>query len=95
VVDEALAVGDIRFSQKCFQYFEEKRREGKSFILVSHDMQAILRLCDWVMLLDEGNVVKVGNPIEVVDYYYAKQVGADFSPRARREEGAGGNPGYP
>ena len=86
LVDEALSVGDIKFSQKCFQYFEEKRKEGKSFVLVSHDMQAILRLCDWVMLLDEGQVIRVGNPIEVVDYYYAKQVGADFLPKAGQKE---------
>ena len=89
LVDEVLAVGDIKFSQKCFQYFEEKRKEGKSFVLVSHDMQAILRLCDWVMLLDEGQVIKVGNPIEVVDYYYAKQVGADFLPEAGVKETPG------
>jgi ABC-type polysaccharide/polyol phosphate transport system ATPase subunit len=79
LVDEALAVGDIKFSQKCFRYFEEKRKGGKSFILVSHDMQAILRLCDRVILLDNGEVIKEGNPIEVVDYYYATQVGAEFS----------------
>ena len=81
LVDEALAVGDIKFSQKCFQYFEEKRKKGKSFVLVSHDMQAILRLCDRVILLDEGRIIRTGNPIEVVDYYYAKQVGAEFFPK--------------
>jgi len=86
IVDEALAVGDIKFSQKCFQYFEEKRKEGKNFVLVSHDMQAILRFCNWVILLDEGQVIKVGNPIEVVDYYYAKQVGAEFLPKVGRTE---------
>jgi ABC-type polysaccharide/polyol phosphate transport system ATPase subunit len=89
LVDEALAVGDIRFAQKCFRYFEEKRKAGKAFLLVSHDMQAILRLCDRVMLLDEGQVIKKGNPLEVVDYYYARQVGAEFSPaeeRGKKEE---------
>ena len=91
LVDEALAVGDIKFSQKCFQYFEEKRSRGKSFVLVSHDMQAILRLCDWVILLEEGQIIKMGNPIEVVDYYYAKQVGAELFPRGGRKETGGGS----
>jgi ABC-type polysaccharide/polyol phosphate transport system ATPase subunit len=86
LVDEALAVGDIKFSQKCFQYFEEKREEGKSFILVSHDMQAILRLCDRVILLDEGQIFREGKPIEVVDCYYAKQVGAELLPKLARNE---------
>jgi ABC-type polysaccharide/polyol phosphate transport system ATPase subunit len=86
LVDEALAVGDIKFSQKCFQYFEEKRKEGKSFVVVSHDMQAVLRLCDRVILLDEGQMNRVGNPIEVVDYYYAKQVGAELLPATGRKE---------
>jgi lipopolysaccharide transport system ATP-binding protein len=84
LVDEALAVGDIRFSQKCFRYFEEKRKSGKTFLVVSHDMQAILRLCDWVILLDEGQVRMKGNPIEVVDFYYASQVGAEFVTGERR-----------
>jgi len=77
LIDEALSVGDIRFSQKCFAHLESQKAKGKTFLFVTHDMQAVLKLCDRVILLDQGRIKMMGYPIEVVDYYYANQSDVD------------------
>jgi lipopolysaccharide transport system ATP-binding protein len=53
VVDEALAVGDAFFTQKCLRFLREFREQG-TILLVSHDMQAVMGLCDRAMWLDAG-----------------------------------------
>lgn len=69
VVDEALAVGDAKFQHKCFQKFHEFRKEGKTVLLVAHDMNIVSKLCDEVVLLDEGLLLKMGDPKDVINYY--------------------------
>ena len=54
IVDEALSVGDISFQRKCFRRLEELQDRGSSIILVSHDLNAIINLCNSAMLIDEG-----------------------------------------
>ena len=68
IVDEALAVGDIRFQQKCFQKIDEMIKSGTSVILVTHDLQAA-SYAHKAVLLEKGNVVLQGSPEEVIPSY--------------------------
>jgi lipopolysaccharide transport system ATP-binding protein len=69
IVDEALAVGDIFFQQKCFKRLDELRSKGVSIILVSHDTQSIVKLCDRVVILQNGFLKYEGNPSDMVAKY--------------------------
>lgn len=71
IVDEALAVGDAYFQHKCFQRIKEFKSEGTTLLFVSHDPNAIYTLCDRAILLDQGRIVKEGDPETVMDYYNA------------------------
>lgn len=71
IIDEALSVGDIHFQQKCVRRIEEMRAAGTTFVFVSHDMQAIRRLCNHVLLLHQGRPIFSGAPEEAVSRYYA------------------------
>jgi len=70
LVDEVLAVGDAPFQQKCFSVFEQFKKDGKTIVFVSHDMQSILRFCDKVILLQNGEEVVEGKPQKIVDVYF-------------------------
>jgi ABC-type polysaccharide/polyol phosphate transport system ATPase subunit len=69
LADEILAVGDINFQERCLQRVEEAGTKGLTVLFVSHDMDAILRVCNRVMWLNGGEIVKDGDPEEVVDEY--------------------------
>lgn len=69
VIDEALAVGDARFQQKCFSKFHEFQQAKKTILLVSHDRFAIPRLCSHAILLDKGRLLEVGEPKAVTEAY--------------------------
>lgn len=70
VVDEALAVGDVHFQQKCMGRIKQFRENRGAILFVSHDMNAVKVLCDQVMVLEQGRVVFSGTPDEAVNYYY-------------------------
>jgi len=69
LVDEVLAVGDASFQEKCLKSFDDYKKMGKTVIFVSHDMSAILKICDRVMILKDNKIEKIGNPNEVVTHY--------------------------
>jgi len=71
-VDEVLAVGDIRFQKKCLGKMGDVARAGRTVVLVSHNMGAIVQLCRRCAMLDGGMVKAVGNPEAVVDQYVAE-----------------------
>jgi hypothetical protein len=71
IVDEALAVGDVFFQQRCFRRFHEMRDGGCTILLVSHDMEAITHLCDRAILLSGGKLAAEGDPVTVVHDYFA------------------------
>ena len=62
LVDEVLAVGDAGFQRKCYAQFDRLRSEGRTVLFVTHDMDALKRHCDRVLLLEEGRVADVGDP---------------------------------
>jgi len=70
IIDEALAVGDVFFSQKCFQRIREIVHRGATLIFVSHDMGAVQSLCDRALLLNEGNLMFDGAPEDCVSRYF-------------------------
>lgn len=71
IVDEVLSVGDSYFQHKSFDRIRRFKDEGTSILFVSHSMGDVRALCERVILLDHGKVVRDGPPDEVVDYYNA------------------------
>ena len=69
IVDEVLAVGDVRFQKKCMGKMEDVGQQGRTVILVSHDMPAITRMCERAILLNKGEVVQAGSAHDVVNHY--------------------------
>ena len=76
LVDEVLAVGDEGFQQKCLQKVSDMRREGCGVLLVSHDLDLILKECDRVALLANGKIEHLGSPAETVALYREMSGGA-------------------
>lgn len=72
IVDEALAVGDIYFQQKCFTRLRELRESGVTLLFVSHDSSAVCKLCDRAILMEHGKLILDSTPRQVVDLYEAK-----------------------
>jgi len=68
VVDEALAVGDAFFTQKCMRFFRGFMKEG-TVLFVSHDTGAVVNLCNKAILLRNGQVAKSGIPKQVIEHY--------------------------
>ncbi|MEW4983469.1 MAG: ABC transporter ATP-binding protein [Cycloclasticus sp.] len=71
IVDEALSVGDTYFQHKSFNRIREFQEQGTTLLIVSHDRGAIQSLCNRAILLENGTVIKDGNPEEVFDFYNA------------------------
>jgi lipopolysaccharide transport system ATP-binding protein len=71
IVDEALSVGDAYFQHKSFDRIREFQQQGTALLLVSHDKTAIQTLCNRVLLLEKGMLIKEGKPVEVMDFYNA------------------------
>jgi ABC-type polysaccharide/polyol phosphate transport system ATPase subunit/ABC-type polysaccharide/polyol phosphate export permease len=69
LVDEVLAVGDASFQRRCFEEFDRLKREGRTVVLVTHDMEALRRHCDRALLLDSRRVVAAGDPKDVAARY--------------------------
>jgi lipopolysaccharide transport system ATP-binding protein len=69
IIDEALAVGDARFSFKCAATLDQMIAEGRTIIFVSHDTNSVKRLCDRAILLERGEMVYSGSPNDVVNLY--------------------------
>ncbi len=70
LVDEILAVGDEAFQQKCLERMNSFRRQGKTIVYVSHDMNTVKSLCGRVFLLDQGHLVAAGPPEQVIARYH-------------------------
>ncbi len=89
IVDEALSGGDSYFQHKSFDRIRKFRDEGVSIMLVTHGLGDVRTLCNRVILLDKGRVLKDGLPDEVIDYYnalVAEKENAKLSIEQRREK---------
>jgi lipopolysaccharide transport system ATP-binding protein len=71
VIDEALAVGDAFFTQKCMRFLRTFMRTG-TVLFVSHDTAAVVNLCNRAILLEHGEVIATGQPKVVAEQYLAK-----------------------
>jgi ABC-type polysaccharide/polyol phosphate transport system ATPase subunit len=69
LIDEVLAVGDAAFQQKCYEQFEQLKRDGRTIVLVTHDMSAVMRFCDRAMLIDRGRMQRIGDPHSIALAY--------------------------
>jgi lipopolysaccharide transport system ATP-binding protein len=69
IVDEALAVGDAIFANRCIKKFEELKQRGVTVLFVSHDLGLVKRLCDRAALMVDGKVAAYGAPSDVVNRY--------------------------
>lgn len=69
LLDEVLAVGDLAFQARCMDRIEEIRRSGRTILLVSHDLAAVERLCDRVLLLVSGEVTAEGAANDMIEQY--------------------------
>ena len=69
LIDEVLAVGDAGFQQRCLGRMNEIAQGGRTVLFVSHDMGAVARLCDKVMLMEGGQVERIADPQESIDRY--------------------------
>ena len=89
LVDEALAVGDIYFRQRCMRKVHELRARGVTIMFVSHATADVKAIGDRVLWLDKGRLVEVGDPERVISRYLAAMVQKDSSylrHQARHEE---------
>jgi ABC-2 type transport system ATP-binding protein/lipopolysaccharide transport system ATP-binding protein len=75
IVDEVLAVGDFEFQKKCLRRMAEVEREGRTVVFVSHDLEAIARLCPSAVWLEKGSIEQEGTATQVIDSYLASAVG--------------------
>jgi lipopolysaccharide transport system ATP-binding protein len=78
IVDEVLAVGDIRFTQKCMRFIREFRERG-TLLFVSHDIGSVLAICDRAIWIDRGRVVEDGEPSRIVPHYQTFMASSDES----------------
>ena len=68
-MDEVVAVGDELFVEKCLQKMDDFKKQGKTIVVVGHDLGLVEQWCDTALLLAEGNVIAQGDPSEVVAAY--------------------------
>src|SRR6185295_2397086 len=72
IVDEVLAVGDFEFQKKCLGKMDNVAKTGRTVLYVSHSMESITRLCTRVILLENGQIARDGEPDEVVQDYLGR-----------------------
>ena len=69
LIDEILAVGDIKFRKKCFDKLKEIKKNGTTIVIVSHSLQQIEYLCDNAIWIDRGEVKMIDSPQKVLVEY--------------------------
>lgn len=72
LIDEILSVGDANFQAKCINKIKEFKEQGKTLLMASQSMEQISGLCDEVILLERGEILKAGGPTKVISFYEEK-----------------------
>ena len=88
IIDEVLAVGDAEFQKKCLGKMDEITRSGRTVLFVSHNMTAVRKLCQKVVILDAGKVDFAGEPEAAIDRYLnvrAQKTGVPIAQRTDRQ----------
>lgn len=75
LVDEVLAVGDANFHEKCYAKIDEFKRQGVTIFFVSHDLDAVKRVCDRVIWIAQHEIREDGNPADVIAHYEMSELG--------------------
>ena len=91
LMDEVLAVGDAAFQQRCFDIFAQYKRDGRTVVLVTHDLGAVSSYCDRALLIDQGLLIADGRPHTVVEKY-RRMVGDAQEQRDAAGSGTGTRP---
>jgi len=86
IIDEALAVGDVFFQQKCYARLEQLRSSGVAILLVSHGMTDIEQFCDRAILLDHGEQKFLGPATEATKHYYLLHQSAETEAAIFKED---------
>lgn len=86
IIDEALAVGDIRFQSKCFRRLDALKAKGVSILFVTHSTESIIKYCDRAVLIDAGKALMVGQPKEIVQRYMEMMFDSDVTRIDRQVE---------
>lgn len=81
LIDEVLAVGDLRFQEKCYDHIAALQRRGVTIVMVSHDLGAAERFSDRAALMERGRMIAIGDPRKVVGLHVERL--ADSSPEIR------------
>jgi ABC-type polysaccharide/polyol phosphate transport system ATPase subunit len=79
LIDEVLAVGDAMFQQKCLDVFYRLRSEGKTVVLVTHEMGLVERFCHRAMMINGGDITDIGDPAEIGRAYLTENFRAHES----------------
>lgn len=69
LLDEVLAVGDAAFQAKCLDRIKELESAGTTIVFISHDLNAVERVCDRAILMQRGQLVANGSPLDVIEHY--------------------------
>lgn len=69
LLDEVLAVGDAAFQKKCFNFFRKLKKDKKTVIFISHDMNAVREYCDRAILIENGEIILSGSSDKVAKEY--------------------------
>ena len=89
LVDEVLSVGDAEFQARCLGRMEDINTTGRTVVFVSHQIQAVAQLCDRVLWIDEGRIVRDGPSAEVVAHYLQSATGTSSTQTWTDEEAPG------
>jgi lipopolysaccharide transport system ATP-binding protein len=90
IIDEVLSVGDMAFQRKCLGRMESATEEGRTVLFISHNLQAVRRLCDRAILLAEGRMRAEGQVDDVIDAYVS-DTRADWELNLRERRQRWGN----
>jgi len=85
IVDEALAVGDVRFQRKCFRRIDQLKEQGVSILFVTHSTDSVLQYCDRAVMLNEGELKLIGSPKQVVQAYLEMMFASDVTVEPSKE----------
>lgn len=78
IVDEILAVGDVTFQKRCLEKFVEFRNDGRTIVLVTHDLGSVKNMCDRAIWLTHGAISGEGDPSELVEAYTEQMLGENI-----------------